>query len=308
MLTVPFWFKPVPSYTYLVFVSLLRIMLRTVLVLMALLAVCQAVAWRSRGVRSGRSVRARSSWQHAATASAPPSSSSTWGPSVASATSSAGSWSWSAGWEHSAGSQASSAWWQSSSTSWSSFPAEGAEVASTVPWDAATAEASVDPGAHSPEAATLAAHESLPASCSVVGGEPTVAGAPAQASRSSSGRSSGRSRSSSRSSSSSSSSSSADSSSSGPTKRRRVAESPRGPKPTAVQLDNMPRSLGPEEAMARLQECRCCAVDHRGRTESWGDVTVSQKDGVTVVAFLSRSAALRAVRTLRAHGFRCSLV
>ena len=56
--------------------------------------------------------------------------------------------------------------------------------------------------------------------------------------------------------------------------------------------------------MARLQEVRAMASDCRGDPERVGDLELTAGAGRCTLTLTSRSAALRARRTLRAHGIQ----
>ena len=91
-----------------------------------------------------------------------------------------------------------------------------------------------------------------------------------------------------------SSSSSSSSSSAEPAPRRRRTE------PTTLVLHNLPWGA-PETSKGPLQGIRTSACDTRGRTETWGDLTLARNREQTTLAFVSLAAARRAAFTLRAR-------
>ena len=68
-----------------------------------------------------------------------------------------------------------------------------------------------------------------------------------------------------------------------------------------LELHNFP-TRGPEGDMEALQSIRACALDPSGREEQWGDLCLWRSAGQCTVTFASHVIAVRARRTLAAHG------
>ena len=74
-----------------------------------------------------------------------------------------------------------------------------------------------------------------------------------------------------------------------------------------LELHNFP-TRGPEGDMEALQSIRACALDPSGREEQWGDLCLSRSAGQCTVTFASHAIAVRARRTLAAHGILASFI